>query len=210
MVVFTVFDHLPLHCPPPPGYTWPGTLQHSGTQQCVCVCVCACVCVHVCVCVCTCVSACVCVCMCAMCMLFLPFRIARTVVEIEGCGIVELKLAGNALQVSLQYVHWAHVYVRTYASPTHCPSPSPVSQHTTIVSTVSLLKGSPREVQFDLASRADYLDPDKLERTIYVKPLAVNCTKEMLKVCVCVCVCVCACVCVGACVGACILVWVGV
>ena len=84
------------------------------------------------------------------------------------------------------------MYVRTYASPTHCPSPSPVSQYTTIVSTVSLLKGSPREVQFDLASRADYLDPDKLERTIYVKPLAVNCTKEMLKVCVCVCVCVCA------------------
>ena len=36
---------------------------------------------------------------------FLLFRIARTVVEIEGCGIVELKLAGNALQVSLQYVH---------------------------------------------------------------------------------------------------------
>ena len=40
-----------------------------------------------------------------VCMPFLPFRIARTVVETEGCGIVELKLAGNALQVSLQCVH---------------------------------------------------------------------------------------------------------
>ena len=62
------------------------------------------------------------------------------------------------------------------------------------MNTVAMLKESAREVQFDLAGRADYLDPEKLERTIYVTPLAANCTKEMVKVCVCVCVLVCQCV----------------
>ena len=61
-------------------------------------------------CVCACVQACMCECAVYTCAYvrvyaFLPFRIARTVVETEGCGIVELKLAGNALQVSLQCVH---------------------------------------------------------------------------------------------------------
>ena len=69
-----------------------------------------CVCVRACVRVCACVSACMCecavyTCACTRVYAFLPFRIARTVVETEGCGIVELKLAGNALQVSLQCVH---------------------------------------------------------------------------------------------------------
>ena len=88
--------------------------------RCVCVhaCVRVCACVHACVCVCVCVHACVCACVrsctcecavytcaCTRVYAFLPFRIARTVVETEGCGIVELKLAGNALQVSLQCVH---------------------------------------------------------------------------------------------------------
>ena len=123
---------------------------------------------------------------------FLPFRIARTVAETEGCGVVELKLAGNALQVSLTCVEYMHVCM-CMCRPRPPPLPSPLSQYTTLVNAVSMLKESAREVQFDLAGRADYLDPEKLERTVYVQPLAANCTKEMVKVCACVHVYVCVC-----------------
>ena len=77
-----------------------------GTQVCVRACMraCVCACMRACVRSCTCECA-VYTCAYARVYAFLPFRIARTVVETEGCGIVELKLAGNALQVSLQCVH---------------------------------------------------------------------------------------------------------
>ena len=48
---------------------------------------------------------------------------------------------------------------------------------------VSLLKDGAKEIDFDLTERADYLDPEKLERTVFVSPLAANVTKEMVKVC---------------------------
>ena len=35
---------------------------------------------------------------------------------------------------------------------------------------------------FDLSDRAEYLDPERLERTVYISPLAANVTPEMIKV----------------------------
>ena len=47
---------------------------------------------------------------------------------------------------------------------------------------VGLLQNSSREIQFDLSARAKYLDPERMERTVYVSPLAANITPEMVKV----------------------------
>ena len=45
-----------------------------------------------------------------------------------------------------------------------------------------MLKDAAREVTFDLSARAEYLDPERLERTVYISPLAANVTPEMIKV----------------------------
>ena len=57
-------------------------------------------------------------------------------------------------------------------------------QYDTLVTIVTQLKESPREVTFDLAGRAEYRDPERMERTVYVSPLSTNVTPEMIKVCV--------------------------
>ena len=56
-------------------------------------------------------------------------------------------------------------------------------QYDTLVTIVTQLKESPREVTFDLAGRAEYRDPERMERTVYVSPLSTNVTPEMIKVC---------------------------
>ena len=55
-------------------------------------------------------------------------------------------------------------------------------QHDTLVTIVAMLKDAAREVTFDLSARAEYLDPERLERTVYISPLAANITPEMIKV----------------------------
>ena len=45
-----------------------------------------------------------------------------------------------------------------------------------------LLQESRRSIKFDLSSRAQYLDPERMERTVYVSPLAANITPDMVKV----------------------------
>ena len=55
-------------------------------------------------------------------------------------------------------------------------------QHDTLVTIVAMLKDAAREVTFDLSARAEYLDPERLERTVYISPLAANVTPEMIKV----------------------------
>ena len=45
-----------------------------------------------------------------------------------------------------------------------------------------MLKECPRQVTFDLAARAEYRDPERMERTVYVSPLATNVTQDMVKV----------------------------
>ena len=45
-----------------------------------------------------------------------------------------------------------------------------------------MLKECSREVTFDLAARAEYRDPERMERTVYVSPLVSNVTPDMVKV----------------------------
>ena len=45
-----------------------------------------------------------------------------------------------------------------------------------------MLKECARSVTFDLAARAEYRDPERMEKTVYVSPLAMNVTPEMVKV----------------------------
>ena len=51
-----------------------------------------------------------------------------------------------------------------------------------MVTIVAMLKDAAREMTFDLSDRAEYLDPERLERTVYISPLAANVTPEMIKV----------------------------
>lgn len=44
------------------------------------------------------------------------------------------------------------------------------------------METSSREISFDLYSRAKYLDPGRMEKTVYVSPIAANVTPEILKV----------------------------
>ena len=55
-------------------------------------------------------------------------------------------------------------------------------QYDTLVTMMTMLKGCPREVTFDLAARAEYRDPERMERTVHVSPLATNVTTDMVKV----------------------------
>lgn len=45
-----------------------------------------------------------------------------------------------------------------------------------------MLKEAARKVDFDLSARAEYRIPERMERTVYVSPLAANVTLEMVKV----------------------------
>lgn len=47
-----------------------------------------------------------------------------------------------------------------------------------------MLQEAPRTIHFDLESRAQYLHPDRMERTVYVSPISANVTPDMLKVCI--------------------------
>lgn len=55
-------------------------------------------------------------------------------------------------------------------------------QYETLVTIVTMLKECSRKVTFDLAARAEYRDPERMERTVYVSPLAANITPDMVKV----------------------------
>jgi len=55
-------------------------------------------------------------------------------------------------------------------------------QYETLVTIVTMLKECSRKVTFDLATRAEYRDPERMERTVYVSPLAANITPDMVKV----------------------------
>ena len=57
-----------------------------------------------------------------------------------------------------------------------------ISQHDTLVTAVAILKEAAREVDFDLSARAEYRNPERMERTVYISPLAANVTAEMVKV----------------------------
>ncbi len=46
---------------------------------------------------------------------------------------------------------------------------------------MTILKECPREVTFDLAARAEYQDPERMERTVYVSPLTANVTPDIVK-----------------------------
>ena len=47
---------------------------------------------------------------------------------------------------------------------------------------MTILKESAREVDFDLSARAEYRIPERMERTVYISPLAANVTPQMVKV----------------------------
>ena len=51
-----------------------------------------------------------------------------------------------------------------------------------MVTVVTTLKSCVRAVTFDLAARAEYKAPERMERTIYLSPLAANVTPDMVKV----------------------------
>ena len=55
-------------------------------------------------------------------------------------------------------------------------------QYETLVTIVTQLTECPREVTFDLARRAEYRDPERMERTVFVSPLSTNVTQDMIKV----------------------------
>lgn len=55
-------------------------------------------------------------------------------------------------------------------------------QYETLVTIVTQLKEAPREVTFDLARRAEYRHPERMERTVFVSPLSMNTTPDMIKV----------------------------
>jgi hypothetical protein len=51
-----------------------------------------------------------------------------------------------------------------------------------LVTIVTTLKEAACEVDFDLSARAEYRIPERMERTVYVSPLAANIRPEMVKV----------------------------
>ena len=55
-------------------------------------------------------------------------------------------------------------------------------QYDTLVTIVTTLKSCVRAVTFDLAARAEYKAPERMERTVYLSPLAANVTPDMVKV----------------------------
>ncbi len=55
-------------------------------------------------------------------------------------------------------------------------------QYKTLVTIVTQLSECPREVTFDLAGRAEYREPERMERTVFVSPLSTNVSPDMVKV----------------------------
>lgn len=78
-------------------------------------------------------------------------KIIKQVVDSSQSRVSDIRLAGNSLQ------------------------------YETLVSVASLLQESRCSIKFDLSSRAQYLDPERMERTVYVSPLAANITPDMVK-----------------------------
>ena len=100
-------------------------------------------------------------------------RIIKQIVEVPKCKIVDVRLAGNSLQVYINYLFiFTIIIIIVYF----------FLQYDTLVTIVGLIQESRRTIKFDLFSRAQYLDPDRMERTVYVSPIAANVTPEMLKV----------------------------
>ena len=54
-------------------------------------------------------------------------------------------------------------------------------QYETLVTIVTMLKESSRSVTFDLAARAEYRDPERMEHTVYISPLKFSTTADSLK-----------------------------
>ena len=78
-------------------------------------------------------------------------KLVKSVLESKNSKLAELFLAGNNLE------------------------------YETLVTIVGLVRDSPKHLEFDLSRRAEYLDPERIERTIYLTPLAANITLEMVK-----------------------------
>ncbi len=55
-------------------------------------------------------------------------------------------------------------------------------QYETLVIIVTQLNECSREITFDLAGRAEYRDPERMERTVFVSPLSTNITPDLIKV----------------------------
>lgn len=81
----------------------------------------------------------------------LAIKIVKQIAEAPHCMVSTVKLAGNSLQ------------------------------YDTLVTVVTTLKSCVRAVTFDLAARAEYKAPERMERTIYLSPLAANVTPDMVK-----------------------------
>jgi hypothetical protein len=79
-------------------------------------------------------------------------KIVKQIVDVPLCKVNDIRLAGNSLQ------------------------------YETLISIVGLIKGADKDIKFDLYSRAQYLHPDRMEKTVYVSPIAANVTPEILKV----------------------------
>jgi Ran GTPase-activating protein (RanGAP) involved in mRNA processing and transport len=78
-------------------------------------------------------------------------KIVKQIVDVPLCKVNDIRLAGNSLQ------------------------------YETLISIVGLIKGADKDIKFDLYSRAQYLHPDRMEKTVYVSPIAANVTPEILK-----------------------------
>ena len=78
-------------------------------------------------------------------------KLVKTVLESKNSQLAELFLAGNILE------------------------------YETLVTIVGLIKDAKKPLYFDLSRRAEYLDPEKIERTVYLTPLAANISPEMVK-----------------------------
>ena len=46
---------------------------------------------------------------------------------------------------------------------------------------MTILKECSRQVTFDLAARAEYRDPERMERTVYMSPLPISTTPDAMK-----------------------------
>ena len=78
-------------------------------------------------------------------------KLVKTVLESKNSSVAEILLAGNNLE------------------------------YETLVTIVGLIRDSTKNLEFDLSRRAEYLDPERIERTIYLTPLAANVSLEMVK-----------------------------
>ncbi len=65
--------------------------------------------------------------------------------------------------------------------PGYCHMPCILCSET-LVTIVTQLNECSREITFDLAGRAEYRDPERMERTVFVSPLSTNITPDLIKV----------------------------